>query len=340
MLWTLLLACSPAPAPEAPAADAAPMAGRAVEGPWKGGDLPALAASGDAVHAIWLEGTTLRWAASADKGATWSDAETVATDVIAGDGGQALPGIELSGDVPMVAYASADRPWLAVRGHAGWEHRKLSTAEAGMGVLLDIALVGGRPLVVWLDTRRAAETHTSDVYAWWEGQEEVVYADGADGVCMCCRPAAGMVDLKPAVAFRDAEGDLREVRLAVRDGGWTDRGRVTSGGWSPGGCPADGPVFDGDQLVVSDARDGQRRLWKGDSVVPGDGVALQPRALTGWLAWVSPKEDGSELFAGGKLVAKGPRIEPGEPVAVGDEVWLPWQGERGAVVAVTTSSTR
>lgn len=334
----LFFACGTPEAPTPPPPPAVAVAEpRTVAGPWTAGAHPALAADGDEVQAVWVEADVLRWSRSGDRGATWDPPEAVASDVIAGDGGQALPALVVVGEVPMVAYAAANRPWLAVRGHGEWERRALSTAERGAGVLLDLAVVDGRPLVVWLDSRRDPDHHVQDVYAWWDGQEEPVWTDGADGVCMCCRPAAGVVDGRPAVAFRDADGELREVRLLVRDdAGWTDRG-VTAGGWSPGGCPADGPIFtSGGDLVVSDGRSGQRRLYRRDvALAAADDVQmLQPRPLGDELAWVEATAGASSLVAAGRVLATTPgRLEPGDPVRVGDEWWIPWQGEAATVTS-------
>ena len=58
--------------------------------------------------------------------------------------------------------------------------------------------------------------------------------------------------------------------MAVRgDEGWEDRGPQTHGGWAPGGCPTDGPAWLGETPIVSDARDGTRKLYRGEVVIPG-----------------------------------------------------------------------
>lgn len=348
LLW--LLACATtgatsAPtgatsAPPAPSADEEPAASyRAVSGPWEdGGAYLALAAGpGGEVHAAWLVDGALRYARAGADGA-WTEPEAVASSVGAGDGGQIRPVLALADSGPVLAFAVEDRPVLAARGAGGWSLRELSSAEAGIGALLDLAVVGGDPLVVWLDTRRDPEALTTDVYAWYRGAEELVYSDGGDGVCVCCRPAATAAHGQPAVAFRDAEGALREIRMLVRgEDGWADRGRVTDGGWSPGGCPADGPVFDGEELLVSDARDGARRVYRGDEVLiaPEGAHAIQPRVAGDALFWLRASEDGVALMLGEEpLVTAAGRLEPGDPVTVGEEVWISWDDGRTHAIAV------
>jgi hypothetical protein len=254
-----------------------------------------------------------------------------------GDAGQIRPELVQLEEGMGIAYGSKKRPWLGVRYGTGWDHQLLATAEHGFANLVDIDSIEGQPLVTWLDTRRAPTSATTDVYAWWSGQEELVYQDDGDGVCMCCRPAAGTVEGKPAVAFRDADGALREIRLFVREvEGWQDRGLVTTGGWSPGGCPTDGPVFDGDELLSSDARDGTRRVYQGDTLLSGtgDSQVSQPRVVDDVRTWVEAEGDEVRLVSGRRvLVQSYGRMEPGDPVRVGDEIWQPWQGMRGQVIA-------
>ena len=338
-----LVACAttgaPPPTPAAPpSVEPAVALHRAVEGPWEGGGYLALAGGpGGEAHAAWLVEGALRYA-RADASGAWSAPEEVARGVEAGDGGQIRPALALADSGPVLAFAVDGRPTLATRGDGGWTVSALSTAEAGIGSLLDLAVVDGEPLVVWLDTRRDPEAWTSDVYAWYRGAEEELYADGADGVCVCCRPAAGVVDGAPAAAFRDADGELREIRLLVRgEDGWADRGLVTSGGWAPGGCPADGPVFDGGALLVSDARDGARRVYRGDEpLIAPEGVhAVQPRAAVGAVFWLRASEGEVALMAGDQpLVTTTGRLEPGDPAAIGDEIWISWDDGETHAVAV------
>lgn len=346
MPWfSLWLACSAPPA-EAPPAEAPPDVGpapvaagapRVVDGPWRDGAYVAVAAGPDgSVHAIWVDRDVLSYARAPSPDAPFAAPERVTDGVVAGDGGQALPAIEVGPGGPVLAFARHERPHLATRGDAGFVVTPLSTATAGHGMLLDLALVAGEPLVAWLDTRRDPARHVTDVYAWWGGREHVVYADGSDGVCMCCRPAAGVIDGRPTVAFRDADGDRREVRRLSWDGAaWVDHGAVTAGGWSPGGCPADGPILADGHVWVSDARDGRRRVYRDDVAVTDAGDAVQPRVAAGRLLYVSAAPGALRLLAdGGELAAATGRLEPGDPIAVGDRVWVPWQGERATVVEV------
>ena len=336
MFWVWLACAHPSSAPtDAPAAR--PRV-REIQGPWAAGAYATLATEDDTLHVAWLEGEVLRFASSNDRGASWSEPELVAEGVEAGDGGQMIPVLAVSATGPVLAYTHNHRPWLATRAGGAWTTQSLSVAEVGMGALLDLAVLDGNPFVVWLDTRRGPEAYTTDVYAWIDGEEEVVYVDDADGVCMCCRPEAGAFEGRPAVAFRDAAGDLREIRVLVRGAaGWEDRGVATSGGWSPGGCPADGPLLVDGKVVMSDGRDGTRRIYQDDVAVTSTGTsqALQPRAVGGRLFHLEAVPGEVRLVEGVDVLAReSKRLEPGDPILVGDEVWLPWQGATAHVLAV------
>lgn len=347
-LLPLLLACLR----EAPPPPLAAPAIRAVAGPWVYGSSVTVAAGqldgGPVVMAAWLQGEQLLVSSSTSAGAEWTVPLVVDTGVQAGDGGQIRPRMVLTTAAdgtlfPTLAYAIGGRPQLAMLEGGAWATRALSGPSPGSGALLDIGVVRGEVVVAWLDTRRDPENWVSDVYAWYRGSEELVYSDLGDGVCVCCRPAVGEWQEQPAIAFRDQDGPNREVRVVVHDrGAWSDVGLVTHGGWAPGGCPSDGPVFDQGEVLVSDGRDGTRRLYRKEVLVSGAGEApaLQPRAVAGARLWIEPSAAGQRwvLDRGDGvpetvLLTAGP-LESGDPVMVGDELWLPWQGDQAGVLAV------
>ncbi|MFZ5482241.1 MAG: TolB family protein [Myxococcota bacterium] len=292
-----------------------------LDGPWKKGAYVDFAVAGEVVHAVWVEGDTLRYA----KGPKWSKPKTIAEKVETGDGGQIRPQVVADGTV---VYTSGGSVHARA---AGGEDRVLGAGE------LVGADAGG---VVWLDRSSGRSVVRVD------GVE--VYASGDDGVCMCCAPAILARPDGLAVAVRDADGPRRDVRLLVREGStWNDRGDVTKGAWSPGGCPADGPALTSDAVLVSDARDGARRIWKatagGEEKLPllHEGwQQVQPRATPDGriVTWVEVAEGKAELvlLEGGSpmRVAAATSIEPGDPVVVGSELWLPFQTPERAVVMV------
>jgi hypothetical protein len=302
-----------------------------VEGPW--GDYVTFASSDSVVHAAWVDGDVLVASVSTDAGATWSESAKVSEGVVTGDAGQIRPRLVLAGGVPWIAFASTDHPRVSHLTSAGWTTQALD----GQGMLLDVAVVDDAPFVVWLDGRRGKGL--ADVYGWTPAGVEPIYVDDTDGVCVCCRPAAGVMNDEPAVAFRDADGSLREIRLAQRSSdGWASD-QVTAGGWALGGCPADGPRFDGSSVMTSDARDGRRKLYVDDGVLAtGPGEAMQPRAAGGRRFWVEASKKGIKLLADGQVIATGKGIfEPGDPVVVNGRVWVPWQDAQGSqVVSVGT----
>lgn len=315
-----------------------------VDGPWTKGHYVDLAVAGTTVHAVWLEGDTLWYSDGLGK------PEVVAKGVEAGDGGQIRPEIVLSAGKPVVAYSTATTLFRAQRGPAGtavelsggsrWSAKDVSPSGVKGPFQAAIAAKGDKVVVAGL----AWNGKTSAVFV----DGAVVYSGGADGVCMCCKPALAARAEGFVLAFRDADGQRRDIRtLTSTDGkSWTDQGDATHGGWSPGGCPSDGPVLTETTLLVSDARDGKRRVYEVDrygehQVAAQDGHAesLQPRALPdgSLTAWVEATPGRSAL-----VVRDGPnpatvltttsgRMEPGDPVSVGTAVWVPWEGDAARV---------
>lgn len=338
----MLLACpKPTAEPEAPAPEV-----RLLHGPWEeGGQALTVAATapgnsdnivaGPAILvAAWVADGALYLSTSLNSGAGWTQPSRIADGVSTGDAGQVRPRVALARGGPVVAFAKDGQPQLARRGPAGWT---VSAPSPGAkGELVDLLVYYGEPALAWLDTRRGEPI--ADVYAMVEGVEEAVYVDGADGVCPCCRPALGTVDGQLAVAFRDADGPGRELRLAVRGGsGWEDKGHQTHGGWAPGGCPADGPAWLGETPIVSDARDGARKLYRGDVVIPGSAgwQLTQPRVVGETVIRLESSPERNRVVIGNyPLVGSEGTIELGDPVPLGDFILVPWTSGEKAFLAV------
>lgn len=306
-----------------------------VAGPWQRGHYADFAVAGAEVHAVWLEGDTLFYA----KGA--AAPERVAAGVESGEGGEVRPEIVLAGGKVVVVYSTTKALVKAERAGASWSSVVVSPAGAKGPFQAAIAARADGVVVV---AGIAWNGKTSAVFV--DGKS--VFEGGADGVCMCCKPAVTARDGGFVLAFRDADGNRRDIRtLASGDGKvWKDEGDATHGAWSPGGCPTDGPTLTDTTLLVSDARDGKRKIYEvdryGEHPLPAATDAaerMQPRALAdaSLTAWVEAIPGKSTLVVrdgpgAPQAVASTPgRMEPGDPVAVGADVWLPWEGETAHV---------
>ncbi len=302
-----------------------------VAGPWKGGAYVDLAVVGTEVHAVWLKKDELWYAAGS--GAP----ERVATGVESGDGGGIRPEVVASAGSVSVVYSTATALVKRLKAGNGWTELTVSPPGLKGPFLAAIApVLGGGALVAGI----GGGHHGSTVFV--EGK--AIYQGGADGVCMCCKPSlladAGAYQL----VFRDADGARRDIRrLTSPDGAvWTDAGEVTKGGWSPGGCPSDGPVATSATVVVSDGRTGRRIVYEidrtGEKALPSldpKAEMLQPRtlpdaSLTTWVEAVPGKSTLVVRDGPGRpqaVASTAGRMEPGDPVVVGGEVWIPWQGD-------------
>ena len=311
-----------------------------VTGAWSKGDYVDLAVVGKDVFAVWLEGDTLFLAKGTDA------PEVVAREVESGDGGQLRPEILASGGAVVVLYSDKRALKLAHKEGSAWTATTVSPVAATGPFLAAMAPKPGGGVVV---AGLAWNGRASEVFV----DGKVVFEGGADGVCMCCKPALFARSAAMVLAFRDADGLRRDIRTLLSPDGstWTDGGEATRGGWSPGGCPSDGPALTETTLVVSDGRSRQRVIYEvdrfGEHAVPAaDGRAerLQPRALpdASLHVWVEATPGRSNL-----VVRDGPgvpvvvattagRMEPGDPVVVGSTVWIPWQGETAQVVSWTS----
>lgn len=327
-----ILACpKPPPEPEMPEPDV-----HVLHGPWEdGGRSLTVAATAPSASdsvlagpailvAAWVKDGDLMESTSLNSGGGWTQPTRVAEGVSTGDLGQVRPRVALARGGPVVAFAKDGQPQMARRGAEGWKV-SVPSPEA-KGELVDLMVFYGQPVIAWLDTRRGE--HLADVYAMVDGVEEPVYIDDGDGVCACCRPALGVVDGRVAVAFRDADGAGRELRMAVRgDEGWEDRGPQTHGGWAPGGCPTDGPAWLGETPIVSDARDGTRKLYRGDVVIPGSAgwQITQPRVVNDVVIRLESSPDRNRVVVGNyPLVGDEGTMELGDPAPLGSTILVPW----------------
>ena len=158
-------------------------------------------------------------------------------------------------------------------------------------IALDV-LADGRPYVVWVDGRFSAgegdEPHVADIFAstsYDRGAHWSANTLVAGEVCPCCRlslESGVLEDGSPslAVAFRTAQDDLRDPRLAISyDGGDTfaEDTLISPDRWKLPGCPSTGPG------VTLDGAGGQYIWYTGESpedslfpARPEPGVYLVP----------------------------------------------------------------
>lgn len=314
-----------------------------VPGPWTKGSYVDFVQIEKDQYEVWLEGNTLYFAESTGLSSPHTPL-AIAQNVEAGDGGQIRPEIVAGTDALYILYSTTTALVVArMASTVGpWATTTVSPPGAKGPFLATIAPKKGGGVVV---AGLASNGKASEVFV----DGKVVFSGGADGVCMCCKPALFARKEGLVLAFRDADGKRRDIRTLTSPDGitWTDAGEATHGAWSPGGCPADGPALTDTTLVVSDARDGKRKIYEvdrfGEHALPAaDGTAemLQPRALpdASLNVWVEATAGKSNL-----VVRDGPgaptviattngRMEPGDPVVVGSEVWIPWQGDLAHVV--------
>lgn len=158
-------------------------------------------------------------------------------------------------------------------------------------IALDV-LADGRPFVAWIDGRFSAgsgdEPHVADIFASTSADRGANWSANtvvAGEVCPCCRLTlqAGVLPdglSSIAVAYRTAQDELRDPRLAVSyDGGETfaDDTLISADRWKLMGCPSMGPA------VTMNGEGGQYLWYTGESPEdsllagrPAPGVYLVP----------------------------------------------------------------
>lgn len=299
---------------------------RIVEGPWSEGEAVAVAATGPKtlegkwqgpaiVMAMWLQEGMLLTASSFDSGHGWTPPRVIA------EGLQGPIEVDLALGSPVLVAHREGQAVRLDRGEEGWTETPLG---AGL-VALDV--VDGRAVL----TRTTEEGLDVDGERVWTGE-------------VCGRAAVRAEDLGIAVAFRERQPDgsveLRMLVEAFDDEGsliWEDRGLQTHSGWKPQTCPLEGPAFQGRKLVVSDRREGQRRLVIDDEVWPTEEGwdVLEVSSARGLLTWTAEREGQHRMLVDGVslLTSSEHRYRPAEPVDVIGELWLPFAGLSATVAA-------
>jgi thiol-disulfide isomerase/thioredoxin len=260
----------------------------------RGAASPNLAASGDGVHATWLEPTDasgkahrLRFARLAR--GSWGRAVTIAEGAGIVANWADVPSAARQDGRTLVAHWAEKSPSpdahaydvvlaRSTDGGATWRrlgkpHRDGTTTEHGF-----VSLVpdGDAVLALWLDGRAmaggaegATALRAARVGAAI-GEEQVV----DDRVCDCCSTSAVQTADGPAVIYRDRSADeLRDPFVARRTAGaWSAPRAVHADRWKITGCPVNGPMLaaSGREVVAAwytyaDQRPGLRVAFSADA---------------------------------------------------------------------------
>lgn len=301
-MWFLLLSCVGTKTPEVQPDEAAQV--RVITGPWEHASALALAATGPRsvdggwsgptiILAAWVLDEELWATTSLDSGRGWTPPTKIADDVQVGDEGQAVPRLGIALGRPVVAYDAGGVPMLAERRAEGWK----SAAIGDVAGPIALEIVDDEPSVSWV----SGDTLMLDGVAV------------AEDVCPDSRPA---ISRQGKVAWRVAEG----VQL---DGELQPLG---------GGCVADGPVFDGEILVVAAEGVIHRGGEPLETLLEGWSAA-QPRAAGGQLAWLELQDGQRRAVLAGTGLFTADQLVLGDPVAVAGELWLPFDSGKPTVAA-------
>jgi len=323
MFLLSLLAC-----PKAPLAPPEPKpVVRVIDGPWSEGKAISMAVtgprsqdgriSGPAILMVAFVGPQdiLWFTTSLDSGHGWKVPVFVARQASTGTKAQGRPEVLLALGQTQILSVSEGMPILSTRTQDGWvplllEEDAQTQAMKGM-------TWNGSTLVAWTDPRGPS------LRLWWDGEVEVL-AEGAD-LDLCSRPALGLVDDRPSVAWR--QGGALHTRALNPDMEWS------SAKSQPLQAPeCDGPIFVGPHLVTADR--GQLSIDGRQVETPPQlpWQVAQPRGLGVWV-----EQDGSSerVFADGTplLTTGAGELELWSPADVSGELWVPFTTTSGLTVA-------
>lgn len=323
MFLLSLLACPKAPlAPPEPK----PLV-RVIDGPWSESKAISVAVtgprgqdgriSGPAILLVGFVGPedNLWFSSSLDSGRGWKMPVWVAREVTTGQKGQGRPQVLLSLGQTQILAISGGMPVLSTRTQERWVPTLLE--EGASTQALHGLSWQGSTLVAWTDPRGPS------LRLWWDGEVEVL-AEGPE-IDLCSRPALGVVDDLPVVAWR--EGGALHTRALSEEVEW---GGVQIQPIEGSEC--DGPLFVGPHLVATHR--GQLQV-DGDTVptaLEGDWQVAQPRGLGVWV-----ERDGQQerVFADGTPLLTTPEgeLQLWTPADVSGELWVPFTTASGLTVA-------
>jgi hypothetical protein len=323
MLLLSLLACPKAPlAPPEPK----PIV-RVIDGPWSESKAISLSVtgprgqdgriSGPAILMVSFIGPKdiLWFTTSLDSGHGWKVPVFVARESSTGSKAQGRPEVLLSLGQTQILSISGGMPILSTRTQDGWTPTLLQ--EGAQTEALDGMTWDGSTLVAWTDPRGPS------LRLWWDGEVEVL-AEGED-LDLCSRPALGLVDELPVLAWR--QGGALHTRALSEDMEWLPAQSL------PLDAPdCDGPLFVGPHLVS--ANQGQLSIdgKQVETALEAPWQVAQPRGLG---VWVERDGASERVFADGTplLTAGEGELELWSPADVSGELWVPFTTASGLTVA-------
>ncbi|MFT5586544.1 MAG: hypothetical protein ACI9VR_004143 [Cognaticolwellia sp.] len=300
---------------------------RVIDGPWSESKAISVAVtgprgqdgriSGPAILMVTFVGPNdvLWFSTSLNSGHGWKLPVFVAREVSMGIKAQGRPEVLLALGQTQILAISGGLPVLSTRTQEGWIPTLLE--EGAQTQALDGMTWGGSTLVAWTDPRGPS------LRLWWDGKVEVL-AEGAD-LDLCSRPALGLVDDRPVLAWR--QGGALLTRALSQDFEWNP---VESQPLQAPEC--DGPLFVGPHLVT--ANRGQLSIdgKQVETLVQDPWQVAQPRGLG---VWVERDGDSERVFADGTplLTAGEGELELWSPADVSGELWVPFTTSSGLTVA-------
>ena len=216
------------------------------------GQVPDLATSGNAVHAVWGRGDSILYAFSANRGQTFSAPEVVGVlpklfsfamrgpQVAAISGGACIIACNQQGD--LIAYQKTGT------GHWRKTAKVNDVDTIAKEGFLDLASDGrGNLFAAWLDLRKGrrnniAGARSTDGGKTWSANR-LLYMSPDGHVCECCKPSVAVQGRQVAVQFRNWVKGSRDLwLLRSSDGGQTfgPAEKLGTGTWKLDACPMDG----------------------------------------------------------------------------------------------------
>jgi photosystem II stability/assembly factor-like uncharacterized protein len=274
-----------------------------------------------AVHVTFGVGNAVYCATSADGGRTFRSPAKVSEAGKLALGMRRGPRVTATKSAVTVAAVCGERgggkdgdvlAWRSTDGGQAWTapvkvNRSPGSAREG---LHDLAVApDGRLFCVWIDLRIGVSqllgAASADGGATW-GDDRLVYAAPAGGICPCCQPSV-CFDAKSRihVLWRNNIANDRDMYLiSSADGGrtWDAARKLGQGTWHLRACPMDGGGLAADEFGAI------HTIWRRDKAIfrcvdggaeSSLGIGEQGRAVRGpdgvYLTWIAARQ--GTLFA-------------------------------------------